>query len=77
MHKTAPGADVVNNVIAFDAVAGGDMLPWAIGRLRNRLREMLTEAGGQDVAARLDDRLVARAVDEVEALAQQARAAAR
>jgi hypothetical protein len=77
VHKTAPGADVVNNVIAFDGVAGGDMLPWAIGRLRDRLGEMLTEAGGQDVAARLDDRLVARAVDEVEALAQQARAAAR
>ena len=77
VHRTAPGADVVNNVIAFDAVAGGDMLPWAIDRLRTRLREMLTEAGGRDVAARLDERLVRQAVDEVEALAEQARAAAR
>ena len=76
VHKTAPDADVVNNVIAFDTVAGGDMLPWAIDRLRTRLGEMLTEAGGQDVAARLDDQLVARVVDEVEALARQARAAA-
>ena len=77
VHKTPPGADVVNNVIAYDAVAGGDMLPWAIERLRTRLGEMLTEAGGQDVAARLDDQQVARAVDEVEVLAQQAQAAAR
>ena len=77
VHKPAPGADLINNVIAFDAVAGGDMLPWAVDRLRTRLGAMLTEAGGQDVAARLDDRLVNEAVDRVEALARQARAAAR
>jgi hypothetical protein len=77
VHRTAPGADIVNNVIAYDAVAGGDMLVWAIGRLRTRLAEMLAEAGGQDVAARLDHRLVAGAINEVEALAQKAQAAGR
>jgi hypothetical protein len=77
VHKTPPGADVVNNVIPFDAVASGDMLPWAIDCLRNRLGAMLTAAGGDRVAARLDPELVAAAVDRVAAVAGQARDAAR
>ena len=77
VHKTPPGADVINNVIPFDVVADGDMLPWAIDRLRTRLRPMLTAAGGADVAACLDDELVARVIDQVATLARQARDAGR
>ena len=75
VHK--PGADgtIVNNVIAFDTVAHGDMLDWAIERLRTRLPAMLRAAGGEDVAARLEDEQVARAIDEVEELARRAQAA--
>lgn len=76
VHKTGAGEAVVNNVIGFDAVAHGDMLDWAIDRLRFRLPAMLTEAGGSEVAAALDPTTVAAAVDEVEVLARRARAAA-
>jgi hypothetical protein len=77
VHNTAAGEAVINHVIGFDVVAHGDMLDWAIDRLRVRLPAMLTEAGGTDVAAALDPVTVAAAVDEVEVLARRARAAAR
>ena len=73
VHKPSPEGDIVNNVIAYDVVAHGDMLDWAIGRLRTRLPDMLRAAGGDDVAARLDDARVGRTVDEVEVLARRAR----
>lgn len=73
VHRTAPGEDAVNNVIDFDATAMGDMLPWAIERLRTRLPEMLTEAGGADLATEVDAELVQRVVDEVASIAQRAR----
>ena len=72
----APG-DVVNNVVDFDADAMGDMLPWAIERLRSRLPAMLRAAGGNDLVEQLDAELVDRVVDEVQAMAEQARAAHR
>ena len=77
IHTPAPTATVVNNVIDFDAVAHGDMLPWAIERLRTRLPAMLRAAGGHDLVEQLDAELVDRAVDEVQAMAEQARAARR
>ena len=77
VHKTGVGEDIVNNVIGFDAAAHGDMLDWTLARLRTRLAAMLTEAGGDAVAARLDPATVAAAVDEVEVLARHAQAAAR
>jgi len=69
--------DVLNNVVDFDADAMGDMLPWAIERLRSRLPAMLRAAGGHDLVEQLDAELVDRAVDEVQAMAEQARAAHR
>jgi hypothetical protein len=77
IHNTPPDAEIVNNVIAFDAVAHGDMLPWAIERLRTRLPAMLTAAGGERLAARLDPALVDPAIDEVDAMARRARDAFR
>ena len=49
------------------------MLPWAIECLRTRLPEMLTAAGGGDVAARLDMSVTGPAVDEVDTMAHRAR----
>jgi hypothetical protein len=77
IHRTPPGADAVNNVIEFDTDALGDMLPWAIERLRTRLAAMLAAAGGTDLVEQLDAELVGRAVDEVQTMAEQARAARR
>jgi len=75
VHKPEADGTIVNNVIAFDTVALGNMLDWAIERLRTRLPAMLRAAGGEDVAARLEDEQVARAIDEVERLARRAQAA--
>lgn len=46
-HYNHHGSEVVNNVIEFDVTAHGDMLPWALERIRTRLPEMLTEAGAR------------------------------
>lgn len=54
-----------NHWVPFDDVAGGDMVEFALGCLRDRLAAMLSEAGGEAVAASLDARVQATAVDEV------------
>jgi hypothetical protein len=64
---------VVNNIIDFDTVAHGDMLSWALDRIRTRLPEMLAEAGGGHLVAGLDQATVHEVVDVVEPLARQAR----
>jgi hypothetical protein len=70
-HYVRPTGDH-NNVVSFDPVADGEMLPWALDRLRNRLGDMLTEAGGGDLAPRLDGALLGKVVDEVGSLAAEA-----
>src|SRR5262249_20361962 len=77
IHRTTNGAEPVNNVIDFDTAAHGEMLPWAIERLRTRLPAMLIEAEGGDLVPRLDVDLVGRVVDEVERIAEQAQQARR
>jgi hypothetical protein len=64
-----------NTIVDFDAVALGDMLSWVLGQLRTRLPEMLSHAGGDALAARLDARRVDTGVCEVERLAREAQAA--
>jgi hypothetical protein len=76
IHRT-PDGSVINQVIDFDAVAGGDMLTWALERIRTRLREMLTTAGGAAVAVRVDPSAVDAALQQVRAAAEHARAARR
>jgi hypothetical protein len=73
-HYVAPSGDS-NRVVAFDTVAGGDMLPWVLERLRTRLADMLLAAGGEAVAKAVatDQAIVVAAVDEVERLAAVAR----
>jgi hypothetical protein len=73
VHNTPPGAEPVNNVIGFDVVAHGDMLPWAVGCLRNRLPEMLAQAGGGHLSGKIDPAVLGPVVDEVAVLAHDAR----
>jgi hypothetical protein len=76
-HYNHGGDDIVNNVIDFDVNAHGDMLPWALDRMRSRLGPMLTEAGGGHLVAGLDTAEIARVVDEVGAIAERAQRTAR
>jgi len=71
-HYVQPTGDH-NHWIPFDAVAGGDMLAWAIGCLRERLGPMLEEAGGKKVAAQLDPATQGPKIDELERLAYEVR----
>jgi hypothetical protein len=71
------GAEIVNNVIDFDTVAHGDMLTWALERIRTRLPEMLAESGGGHLVARLDPVAVEGAVGQADEMARQAQRAFR
>ncbi len=78
IHRTAPGTKtIVNNVIDFDTAAHGDMLTWALERIRTRLAEMLTEAGGAHLVPGLDPETIDDVVDGLEPVARQARQAFR
>jgi hypothetical protein len=77
VHRTPAGAEVANRIVDFDAAADGDMLPWAIERIRTRLAPMLTEAGGEHLVPRLDAELISTVLDEVYAMADAARRAGR
>ena len=77
IHRTGPDEAPVNNVIDFDVTAHGEMLAWAVERLRTRLSEMLTEAGGGHLVDQLDAVAISRAVDDVAAMAERAQRAHR
>ena len=46
------------------------MLPWVLGRLRDRLRPMLERAGAEDLAARVEPETLAAGLPELERLAR-------
>jgi hypothetical protein len=73
-HYNHRGTEVVNNVIEFDMVAHGDMLPWALERIRTRLPEMLTEAGGTHLVAGLDQNAIEQALERATPVAEGAQA---
>ena len=73
IHKTAPGEEIVNNVVTFDTFAFGDMLPVAIGWLRDRLPEMLARAGGDHLVDALDPEVLRPVIDQVDQIAREAR----
>jgi hypothetical protein len=62
-----------NKVVDFDPVAMGDMLPWALMQIREKLAIMIAHAGGEAVAEKLDPGLLASKVAELGALAEQVR----
>ena len=76
-HYNHHGPEVVNNVIDFDVVAHGDMLPWALERIRTRLPEMLTEAGGAHVVPGLDQGAIEQALLHVAPMAEEAQSMSR
>ena len=63
---------VENKIVDFDPVAMGEMLPWALSQLREKLPVMLRHAGGDEVAGRLDANLLSTRVEELAALAERA-----
>ena len=67
---TAPDSEATERILKLDTVADGEAVAWAINTLRARLAPMLEAAGGERLAADLDDATVGRAVDEVEKLAR-------
>jgi hypothetical protein len=72
VHRHDDGT-IENQVIDFDPTANGDMLPWAIRCLRDRLPEMLAAAGGARLIAELDMDVIGPALDAVAAMADDAR----
>jgi hypothetical protein len=74
IHNTAPGEPIVNNVVTFDTFAFGEMLPVAIGWLRERLGEMLPRAGGGHLVDRLDPATLGPVIDQIEQIARAAQA---
>jgi hypothetical protein len=76
-HYNHQGSEVVNNVIEFDVIAHGDMLPWALERIRTRLPEMLTEAGGAHLVAGLDQEAIEDALGRVAPIAEEAQSTSR
>lgn len=72
-HYVHRSDEVVNNVIEFDTAALGEMLPWVVERLRTRLPDMLTQAGAEHVASRLDPDVVSGVIDEIERMAVAAK----
>jgi hypothetical protein len=76
-HYIHAGDEVVNNVVEFDVLAHGEMLPWVIERLRTRLPEMLPHAQGDHLVPLLDHALLDPVIAQVEAIATKAQAEVR
>jgi hypothetical protein len=76
-HYNHRGPEVVNNIIEFDVIAHGDMLSWALERIRTRLPEMLSEAGGAHLVAGLDQKAIEQALDRVAPIALEAQSTSR
>ena len=62
-----------NDMVHLDSIADGDPLAWALERIRTRLPQMLTRAGADDIAARLDPAAIERALPRVAEAAYRAR----
>ena len=68
-----PG-EIANNVVVFDTLALGEMMPFAINCMRTRLAEMLPRARGEHLVAMLDQTKIDKVVDKVQAIAEKAQA---
>ncbi len=62
----------INNVVAYDPFASGDMLAFTLGCLRTRLADMLPRAGAGHLVGQLDAAVVAATVEKVDAIASAA-----
>lgn len=68
-HYITPGE--VNRVIAYDVAGHGDMWSWALDCLRNRLPQMLEQAGATGLAERVDTEQIESAIPQVIRLAHK------
>ncbi len=62
-------------IVDFDPAALGDMLPWTLNQLRERLAPMLEYSGGGALVPGLDRGAIDVALEEVAKLAREAEAA--
>jgi hypothetical protein len=75
-HYILP-AEAAQQYVHFDTAAHGEMLPWALSALEDRLPDMLRAADAASLAERLDAHEVSVAVKEVTRLSQDAAGAGR
>ena len=73
-HYVFNSSETINNVVVFDTLAHGEMMPFAIHCLRHRLPEMLPRALGGHLVDKLEEALINKVVDEVQVLAHKAQA---
>jgi hypothetical protein len=73
IHRHDDGT-IENQVVDFDPIVGGDMLPWAIRCLRYRLIEMLEAAGAGRLVDRLDSSTIGDVLGQVIMTAERVRA---
>jgi hypothetical protein len=71
-HYLLVESETPNVIVQFDTTAGGEMLPWALERLRTRLPEMLIETGATELARQVDAATVAAALSKVAEAAAKA-----
>ena len=64
------GLEKKNEKFHLDKTTGGNPIGWTLNQLRTRLPEMIKRAGYEDVANRLDSKLVATKLDELESQAR-------
>ena len=73
-HYIEPSGEK-QTIVDFDPVAHGDMLPWALKQLSERLAPMLEHSGGGALIPDLDPEAIELALDRVAKLAREAEAA--
>ena len=71
------GPEGKNRVCRMDPTVDGNPIGWSVGQIRTSLREMLTEAGYEDIAAKVDLHDVGHALDELDPKARELFAGAR
>jgi hypothetical protein len=68
-HYICPGSH--HEVHMFDYFANGDMTEWAIQAISSRTKEMLEHAGATELASRINQSDIDRAIPEVRSLVQK------
>jgi hypothetical protein len=72
IHRHDDGT-IENQVVDFDPTASGDMLPWALRCLRDRLPQMLEAAGGGRLIDQIDTTKIDTVLDDVALIAEEVR----
>lgn len=65
------GPEGKNKAFRMDHTTDGNPIGWSVKTIRNMLPAMLTEAGYEDIAAKVDSKAVNGVLDEVESTARE------